>query len=211
MVFDDRSGRAAILGPRPGRNLPPITGGPLASPRSAVYSFDSSHVVAGVAELADAQDSGSCGRKVVEVRLLSPALSFPGSIDLGRGGTATVPRFGPRSPYWWCTGALVERTRSHGCGSPIAVSDILDPGEPNASAASNSCGSAVKSKPPVTNGPRLTHPMRRISRRKLDSIRMPPTIIRLRPDHGRLTAMPPSSSPPIDWGRPPRRLSRWLR
>jgi hypothetical protein len=31
-------------------------------------------VAAGVAELADAQDSGSCGRKVVEVRLLSPAL-----------------------------------------------------------------------------------------------------------------------------------------
>jgi hypothetical protein len=27
-----------------------------------------------VAELADAQDSGSCGRKVVEVQLLSPAL-----------------------------------------------------------------------------------------------------------------------------------------
>lgn len=31
-------------------------------------------IAAGVAELADAQDSGSCGRKVVEVRLLSPAL-----------------------------------------------------------------------------------------------------------------------------------------
>jgi hypothetical protein len=29
---------------------------------------------AGVAELADAQDSGSCGRKVVEVQVLSPAL-----------------------------------------------------------------------------------------------------------------------------------------
>src|SRR5271157_5385816 len=32
---------------------------------------------AGVAELADAQDLGSCGRKVVEVQLLSPAPSFP--------------------------------------------------------------------------------------------------------------------------------------
>lgn len=29
---------------------------------------------AGVAELADAQDSGSCGRKVVKVQVLSPAL-----------------------------------------------------------------------------------------------------------------------------------------
>jgi hypothetical protein len=33
---------------------------------------------AGVAELADAQDLGSCGRKVVEVQVLSPApISFP--------------------------------------------------------------------------------------------------------------------------------------
>jgi hypothetical protein len=32
---------------------------------------------AGVAELADAQDSGSCGRKVVEVQVLSPALIDP--------------------------------------------------------------------------------------------------------------------------------------
>ena len=31
--------------------------------------------VAGVAELADAQDSGSCGVKPVEVRFLSPAFS----------------------------------------------------------------------------------------------------------------------------------------
>ncbi len=32
------------------------------------------HIDAGVAELADAQDSGSCPRKGVEVQLLSPAL-----------------------------------------------------------------------------------------------------------------------------------------
>jgi hypothetical protein len=36
---------------------------------------------AGVAELADAQDLGSCGRKVVEVQVLSPApsIGFVGS------------------------------------------------------------------------------------------------------------------------------------
>ena len=32
--------------------------------------------LAGMAELADAQDSGSCVRKDVEVRLLLPALTF---------------------------------------------------------------------------------------------------------------------------------------
>ena len=35
---------------------------------------------AGVAELADAQDLGSCGVTPVEVQVLSPAPTFPGSL-----------------------------------------------------------------------------------------------------------------------------------
>ncbi len=40
-------------------------------------SFNKLALFAGVAELADAQDLGSCGRKAVQVQLLSPApMSF---------------------------------------------------------------------------------------------------------------------------------------
>ncbi len=39
-------------------------------------SFNKLALFAGVAELADAQDLGSCGRKAVQVQLLSPAPMF---------------------------------------------------------------------------------------------------------------------------------------
>ena len=41
--------------------------------------FNKLALFAGVAELADAQDLGSCGRKALQVQLLSPAPKFPAS------------------------------------------------------------------------------------------------------------------------------------
>ncbi len=44
---------------------------------------------AGVAELADAQDLGSCGRKAVQVQLLSPAPMFLSRRSKLESGTET--------------------------------------------------------------------------------------------------------------------------
>ena len=49
----------------------------------AAWLYNQAFTGAEVAELADAQDLGSCGRKVVEVQVLSSALIF----DLVSGGS----------------------------------------------------------------------------------------------------------------------------
>ncbi len=51
--------------------------------------FNKLALFAGVAELADAQDLGSCGRKAVQVQLLSPAPMFPARKSKLEGGTET--------------------------------------------------------------------------------------------------------------------------
>src|SRR6185503_4670374 len=60
---------------------------------------------AGVAELADAQDSGSCGRKVVEVQVLSPALEANLSAESQRARRTSA------SPF---SRATFSRTRLRG-------------------------------------------------------------------------------------------------
>ena len=49
---------------------------------NAIISTVAADIYAGVAELADALDSGSNGRKAVQVQVLSPAPKKPTSFDL---------------------------------------------------------------------------------------------------------------------------------
>ena len=66
------------------------------------------HIGAEVAELADAQDLGSCGRKAVEVQLLSSA------IPLNRACLNIMARFWPRAFFDIVTAIVTGADRRFG-------------------------------------------------------------------------------------------------
>src|ERR1700720_3839512 len=78
-----------------------------------MLQFNNLDLSAGVAELADAQDLGSCGRKVVEVQVLSPAPCFTESQQRWISASLAYRTFQPTASTTFKAG-LAREYRSRG-------------------------------------------------------------------------------------------------